>query len=135
MVTIGLDTNIFIYYFHKDKDFGENAREVFQLLASDKKKAITSIITLTELLALKMSDKDVTILQNTFFQIPNLSMFDIDQKIALEAAKIRREYGYRLPDAIQLATATHTKADLFITNDIRLKKYKETKVILLEEFK
>lgn len=132
---IGLDTNIFIYYFHKNEDFGESAKEVFKTLATDKKKAVTSIITLTELLSLKMSDTGIDLLRDSFLQTPNLSIFDTNQKIALEAARIRRIYGFRLPDAIQLATAIHGKADIFITNDSRLKKIKGIKVILIGEVK
>lgn len=36
----------------------------------------------------------------------------IDHNLALEAAEIRRGYGFRLPDAIQLATALSAKVIL-----------------------
>ena len=50
------------------------------------------------------------------------------------AAEVRREYGFRLPDSIQLATALHSKSQAFVTNDRRLKKFKELPAILLSEF-
>src|SRR5207248_6090877 len=48
---------------------------------------------------------------------------------------LRRAYGFRIPDAIQLATCLYQKVDLFITNDRRLKTYKEIPIILLSESK
>lgn len=40
---------------------------------------------------------------------------------------------FRLPDSIQLATAKLNKAKAFITNDERLKSFKELKVVLIKE--
>ena len=58
---------------------------------------------------------------------------NVDRTITVEAARIRREYGFRLPDSIQLATALFGKANALITNDERLKKFKELKVINLKD--
>lgn len=132
---ISIDTNIFIYYFQQHFEYGPLAKTIFEDLTQGKSKAVTSIITLIELLAFKASDKDINILKNLFLQTPNLTRCDLTQSIGLEAARIRRSYGFRLPDAIQLATAIHNKSKIFITNDIRLKSFKELKVITLSEYK
>ncbi|WP_366556963.1 PIN domain-containing protein [Desulfosporosinus sp. BICA1-9] len=42
---------------------------------------------------------------------------EIDQNIALQAAKLRASYGFKTPDALFLATAIEEKAEAFITND------------------
>lgn len=60
-----------------------------------------------------------------------LAVVEVNEEIADKTALIRRKYGFRTPDAIQLATAVQTRAKVFITNDERLKKLKELKVILL----
>jgi predicted nucleic acid-binding protein len=65
--------------------------------------------------------------------VPNLTDLEDNMAISLEAARIRREYGLRLPDATQLATAIYAKAKAFITNDHRLKQFKEIKIITLEQ--
>ncbi|OGE64802.1 hypothetical protein A3I48_01575 [Candidatus Daviesbacteria bacterium RIFCSPLOWO2_02_FULL_36_7] len=62
-----------------------------------------------------------------------MEIYQVDEKIAVESARIRRKYSFRLLDSIQLATALYAKAQAFITNDDRLKKFKELKVILLKE--
>lgn len=132
---ISLDTNIFIYYFQRNKHFGEKAKKVFETLTTGKNKAATSIITLTEILYLKSSETEVDLLKHAFLQTPNLTIITVDQEIAIEAARIRRHYGFRLPDSMHLATALLNKADVFITNDVRLLKFKEIKVVLLTKFK
>lgn len=130
---IGLDSNIFSYQFHKHPIFGPFAKEIFDTLSVNKSRAVTSIITLTEILSVKVLLNKLKELEDQFSETPNLSILDVNHEIAAKAAKIRREYGFRLPDAIQLATAIQAKAKAFITNDDRLKGFKELKVILLKE--
>ena len=130
---IGLDTNIFIYYFAENKEFGSLAKTIFEALSEKKTQAVTSIITLTELLSLPASEKEVEALKTNFLETPNLNTLDINQAISIEAARIRRTYGFRIPDSIQLATCLHLKADIFITNDERLKSFKELPIILINK--
>lgn len=128
---IGIDTNIFIYYFQQNDELGYSAKSLFELLVEGKIKAITSIITLIELLSLPASEKDIDILKAHFLETPNLTIQEINQTIGIEAARIRRVYGFRIPDAIQLATCLYHKTDLFITNDQRLKPFKELSIVFL----
>ena len=37
-------------------------------------------------------------------------------------------------DAIQIAAANKVEADVFITNDVRLRKIKEIKVLVLKDY-
>lgn len=130
---IALDTNIFIYQFHDYGSLTLRAGKIFSSITENELKTITSIITLTELLSFKAPVSKIKELKEAFLQIPNLNVFEVDEGIALEAAKIRRKYGFRLPDSIQLATAKINRAKVFISNDQRLKKFKGVKVILLTE--
>ena len=128
---IALDSNIFIYYFGGDPIFGPKTKAVFNLLK--KKKGVTSIITLTELLAFKTDQKTLSEIEEAFFNTPNLNIADIDKAIAKNAARIRHKYGFRLADSFQLATAVAFKADIFVTNDKRLKSFPEVRIQLLSE--
>lgn len=130
---VGLDSNIFSYQFHQHPVFGPISKQIFDLLSTDKLKAVTSFITLTEILSVKASPAKIKELEKLFLDTPNLSTFEVNQEIAVNAAKIRRKYGFRLPDAIQLATAKLNKAKAFISNDERLKRFKELNVILINE--
>jgi predicted nucleic acid-binding protein len=128
---IALDTNIFIYYFQQHPQFGISAKKNFELLIKNKARAVTSIITLIELLSLKIPETEVNKFKSLYLETPNLATIEINQTIGIEAAKIRRIYGYRLPDAIQLATALYAKADKFITNDQKIKNFPKIKIDLL----
>jgi len=130
---IGLDSNIFSYQFHKHPIFGPIAKEIFDALSLNELHAVTSIITLIEVLSVKAPLIKLKQLEKQFSETPNLTVFDVNHEIALEAAKIRRKYGFRLPDSIQLATVIHAKAKVFITNDSRLKSLKKLKIVLLSE--
>lgn len=132
--TVGLDTNIFIYFFEQNPEFSVKAKVIFDALSSGKQSAVTSIISLIEILSPNFLSKEaVRETEAKFFDIPNLKILEIDKTIGLEAAAIRREYGFRLSDAVQLATALQSRAKAFITNDQRLKSFKKLKVISLRD--
>lgn len=51
----------------------------------------------------------------------NLSIIDVDYKIADIASRLRANYNIKTPDAIILATGISMNIDYFITNDTKLK--------------
>lgn len=124
-----LDSNIFIYNLEENSEFVKFTDLIFERLIANKLKAVTSIISLMEILSFRKTANVAKQLTEDFMSTPNLDIFDIDKQIAAKAAGIRREYGFRLPDAIQLATALYTKADVFVTNDKRLKIFKHIKIL------
>lgn len=129
-----LDTNIFIYYFEQNIYFGAKAKFIFDNLSTNKLQACTNITSLAEIISSpKLTDTAVKETRDLFFSIPNLEIHQVDEKIAMESARIRRKYSFRLLDTIQLATALYAKAKVFITNDERLKKFKELQVVLLSD--
>lgn len=132
---VGLDTNIFIYYFERHKRFGPLCKIIFDLLSGNKLTVVTNLISLTELLSVPSLPDKIEGLKDLYLSTPNLKNLELDQSVALEAARIRRKYNFRLPDSIQLATALHSKTQAFITNDRRLKRFKELPILLLSEIK
>ena len=130
---LALDTNIFAYYFNRLSPFYLISEKLFEHIFKKNTSMVTSILTLTELLSLKAPEPMLKILQSEFFVIPKLKVREVDRTIAVEAAAIRREYNFKLPDAIQLATALSVKAKAFITNDQRLKSFKKLKIISLSD--
>lgn len=130
---LGLDTNVLIYYLQAHPKFGPFAKKIFSELASNKVTAVTSILTLAEVLAFGGTKDEINKTQDYLFSIPNLSFISVGVRIAQVAAGIRREIRFSLPDSIQLATVLDSKAQVFITNDTRLKKFKACQVLLLSE--
>jgi predicted nucleic acid-binding protein len=58
----------------------------------------------------------------------------LDAEIAHKVAELRAKFNLRTPDAIQLATAIHAKAQVFVTNDERLRKVKDVPVLIIKEY-
>ena len=133
---VGLDSNVFIYHFEDNPKFTPHINVVFENLAKKHISGVTSIISVAETLSYPMPQRIVQEIEEGFRSIPNLTIFDLNYKIAYEAARIRRLYRFlKLPDAVQLATALSAKAKIFITNDKRLKTFKELPITLLTEIK
>lgn len=129
-----LDSNIFIYHFESHPEFSRYTKPIFGQLTHNKLEATTSTISLIEALSFPLPNKILAEIEEAFLNLPNLSIIDINKEVAKEAARIRRTHNFRLGDAIQLATAVCSKANTFITNDKRLKSFKELRVMLLSEF-
>lgn len=97
---------------------------------------ITSTLLITEVLTkpLKENDENLLVLYETFIKaFPNLLVKSVDFRVARLAATIRAKYGLKTPDAVFLASAIEEKAQVFITNDIELKKISEINFIVLDE--
>lgn len=124
---IALDAMIFIYYLDaSDKTLNTRSRLILEPLFNNKTRGVTSVVSALETLSSPryIHDRERVESYSLFFKsIPMLQVIDVTWDIAQEAARLRREYqGLRTPDAIQLATAIISRADTFITNDVRLKK-------------
>lgn len=126
---IGVDTNIFIYSFSSHSEFGQYANKIFEFADTYQRKIITSIITYIELLSIPVEAEPLEVLEEAFLSMPQLEVVDIGLKVAQKAADIRRQYSFKVPDSLQLASACIGEADVFITQDNRLKKFKELPII------
>ena len=131
---LALDSNIFIYHFEENPSYIEYTSHIFNVLINGHSRGITSIISLIEALSYPSPRSVLSKIEEKFKTLPNFTLYEVTEDIGLETSRIRREYGLRLPDSIQLATAFLKKADVFITNDARLQKFKEIKVVLLANF-
>ena len=131
---VALDSNIFIYHFEDNQEFKLPIDLIFQGLIKTITRAVTSVVSVIEALSYPMPDVVVKEIEEAFKNTPNLQILDVNHEIAREAAKIRRKYrALRLPDAVQVASARFARAQIFITNDKRIKIFKELPIKLLTE--
>ncbi len=128
---VGLDTNIFIYYFNKDSPYYLHTVDLLTVFIKKQSILITSILTLTEILSLKATESLLARIEEAIVLMPNLQLESVDRVIAKTAAQIRRLYNFALTDSIQLATALENNAEVFITNDKKLQRFKDLQIILL----
>jgi len=136
-VKICLDTAPFIYFVERNKDYLNTVRPVFAEIDAGKIEAITSTITLLEVLVHPFRNKNV-ILAKKYREIlmysEGITTFEILNEISEIASKLRAKYSIKTPDALQISTGIFHGADKFLTNDANLKNVKEIEVMVLADF-
>lgn len=120
---VGLDTPIFIYFIERHPAYYRIVEPVFNAIVEGRLKAVTSTITLIEVLVvpyragrLDLAELYEEILGNS----PGLHLAALDLAILRGAAMLRARTGLKTPDAIQLAVALKNGCTAFLTNDRRL---------------
>ncbi|HMB98403.1 MAG TPA: PIN domain-containing protein [Balneolaceae bacterium] len=120
-----IDTAPFIYYMERHKTYGAIVKPIFKEIEKGNIQAITTNITLLEVLVQPYRFGDEKLAQryrDILLNSEGLTTLTITHEITENAAKLRAKYLIRTPDAIQIATAVITNADAFLTNDEALKK-------------
>ena len=133
---VGIDTVAFIYHFEENEKYLPFTNVLFEMIENGKVRAVTSTITLMEILVKPKRDgnqkaaNEYKFILQTF---PNLEIRNIDAEVAERAAEIRAKYGVKPPDALQVAASLINNAEAFITNDRELKKIREIETIVMDE--
>lgn len=131
---IGLDTAPLIYYIEEHPTYLPIVDPFFDALANGRVLAVTSTITLVEVLAQPLRQHNTFLVdryRSLLLATRNLTIHALAPAIAEEAARLRATYTLRTPDAVQLATALSAGATTFLTNDLRLVPFPELRVLAL----
>lgn len=132
-----LDTSCFIYLLENNKNYADLMNVVFDYISLEKLKAASSIISISEVLVKPFKENKQSIVNeyvDFFLKLPSFTIIYPDIKEAIKAAEIRAKFNFELVDSYQLALAQLSGCKTFLTNDKNLKKYKEIKVLILEDF-
>ena len=133
---IALDTSPLLYHLEEHPRYAKPVFPVFQSIERGAQNATASSLALLEILVAPYRVKDEarrTLLVGLLVSFPNLSWRSVDLSIADRAAALRAHYNLRTPDAIHLASAVESGADLFLTNDRRRRPVKGIPILLVEE--
>jgi predicted nucleic acid-binding protein len=133
---IALDTSVFIHYLEANPLYVDLAGEVFTWLERSPNTAVTSTITMTELLVhpyRKGNEPLVNQYYGLLSLFPNLEWVAPDLAIADATARIRAHYRLRTPDALQVATAIRGRAVAILTNDSEIARVPEIEVGVLDQ--
>ncbi len=131
---IGLDTNAFIYFLEDHPRYGSWCASLFALIERGHNPAVTSTITLLELLVQPYRDQKEELVQKIFAltsTYPKIEWVPVTLDLADRAAELRARYRLSTPDAIQLATAIGHKATRFYGNDRSLRRVKEIECLIV----
>jgi predicted nucleic acid-binding protein len=135
---IGLDTSIFIYFLENNERYGELSRITINGIEKGKWEGVTSTITLMEITVRPWQlgrESAAREYEAILVHFPNLSIVDVDRKVARAAAQLRAKYNISPPDALQVAASLSYGAKAFFTNDKRLSKLDEViEILVLDDF-
>ena len=96
-----------------------------------------SVITLTEVLTLPIRNGATTLeleYRDLLLHRRNFTLVSVNVAAAGRAAALRARYGIMTPDAIVVATALEMQCQVLLTNDLRLRRVAELRVLVLDDF-
>lgn len=133
---IALDTSVFIYQLEANPRYCGLTDRIFSWIEEPYHSAVTSTITMTELLVQPYRNGDEQHV-NEFYGLlstyPNLDWIRPDLDVADAAARIRAAHRLRTPDALQAATAAKAQATGFITNDPVFERLDAFETLVLDQ--
>lgn len=133
-----LDSAPLIYFIEGHSDYQPQLKGLFASNDNGDFTFVTSTITLLEVLVKPLKDGQTHLVsqyKKILLNAAGIEIYDIDNLIAIKAAELRAKYALRTPDAMQIATALECKADVFLTNDTRLKTVSEIRSVTLLDLK
>jgi predicted nucleic acid-binding protein len=133
---IAIDTSVFIYHVQGNPSYVSATDRIFAWLERPSSSAVTSCISMTELLVQPIREGNEQRVGEFFALLtryPHLEWVPATLQIAALAARFRSEHRLRTPDALQAATAVHASAGGLITNDAAFKRFSEFKVLVLDD--
>lgn len=135
---IFVDTMVFIYLLDAHPTYVELAATVLDAIEQGKTQAVTSTLTLAEILTAPAQIGDDEAMRDYELYLtnfPNLALQAPDVAIARVAARTRAATRLRMPDAIQIGTAIHAGVSAIVGNDKGWRnKVNDLALILLDDF-
>ncbi len=135
---VALDTSIFIYQLEANPRYVSLTDCIFAWLEQANGTAVTSTITLTELLVVpyrQAEEQRVDECYALLSKYPHIEWIAPNLEIADLAAKIRADHRLRTPDALQAATAVHAGVTALITNDPVFERLSEFQTLVLDRLR
>jgi predicted nucleic acid-binding protein len=135
---IAIDTSIFIYYLEANPTYVDMAGEVFSWLERSPNTAVTSTLTMAELLVQPYRAGNEPLVNKYFGLLslfPHLEWVAPDLTIADAAAQIRAHRRLRTPDALQAATAICRGATAILTNHAEFARVPQIEVGVLDQLR
>ncbi len=134
--SIYLDANILIYAVEDLTAVGQKIRTLFSRFDSGELHAVTSELSLAEVLAKPIRDGKQAI-QDEYEQFLTnsdaLTVMPVTRDVLIRAAQIRAQTSVKLPDAIHAATSLLKGCTTFLTNDQRFAAITSLPVLLLSQ--
>jgi len=133
---VALDTCVFIYFIEDHARFAGPLAELFEAIDGGRIGAVTSGITLLEVLVQPLRQGDAALAdeyESLLTRGRGLMLRALDHSLLRAAAQLRAVTGVGAPDALQLAAGLASRCTAFVTNDRRLPELAGMKVLQLDD--
>jgi len=138
--SVYLDTAPIIYQIEENDNFLQSTNLIFDMIEQKELLAVTSLVNKHELYIKPFREKDVEkkiLYDEMFVSCSDKYVSELSEEIFVEASKLRAiNKSLKDFDSLHLAIAIQENCDVFLTNDIKLKKLIELgnlKVIVLTD--
>jgi predicted nucleic acid-binding protein len=127
-----VDSAPIIYYLENHPKFAARFAPYFEATENGTLEIAISAITLAEVVTGPLQSGNellATQYERALTSSTGWQVVPVTQQVAMQAARLRAVYGLRLPDAIQVATAVVSGAQVLLTHDRAFAKIKEIQVL------
>lgn len=135
---VAVDTALFIYLIEEHPQFLEPVRSLFSRADRGAIEIVTSALTLLEVLVVPLRQDDEQLASRydaLMTRSRGVRIIDLSRELLRTAARLRAQHNaLRTPDAIQLAAAISSGCTSFITNDRKLPKISQVRVLQLSDY-
>ncbi len=135
---VAIDTTVFIYFIEQHPAFVDLAREIFFDIAAGRITAVTSAVTLLEVLVAPYRVGDASLAERyeaLLTRSRGIQLLEIDRTQLRAAAHLRAIHSLKTPDALQVAAALSTRCTAFVTNDRSIPRLPRLPVLQLEDYR
>lgn len=132
---VAVDAAPLIYFAEEHPRYLPIVDPFFQGLDQGLFRAVASTIALLEVLVLplRLNDKRLAQLyRRILLNSRGLTTVAVSADIAERVANLRAQFQIKTPDSLHLATALHTRAGYFLTNDRHLPSFPDLQVLSLD---
>jgi predicted nucleic acid-binding protein len=134
---VGLDTVAFIYFIQEHPRFLSLLRPLFTAVDDGRLRAVTSSITLLEVLVAPYRARDFALASSYELLMTcsrGIEMVAIDNVQLRAAAALRARARLKTPDALQLAASLSRGCTAFVTNDADLRTTADLRILQLGDY-
>ena len=112
-----VDSAPIIYTLEANAQYAKRFAALFQRHADGQLLLAVTTVTIAEVLTGPLKAKEEALAKRYRAVLEAWQVVELTSDIAESAARLRGQYGLKLPDAIQLASALAINADALVTHD------------------
>lgn len=134
---VALDTSVFIYFIERHARFHRLIRPLFEAMDAGKLQAVTSAVTLLEVLVHPFRSGDPALAgryEELLTDCEGLFLVEARLPLLRSAARIRAATRAKIPDALQIAAAVASGCPCLLTNDRALRTVPELRILQLGDY-